>query len=72
MTATLKGLRWNQGLSQDAAAELIGVNRGSISLWESGKKIPRLENVRKMAEVYKCTHEDIFNALELAKSKSEE
>lgn len=69
---TLKQLRIGQFLSQEQAAEAIGVSRVSISLWETGRKRPRLSNLQRMCEAYKCTPNDIFLAIELAKSKDQD
>ena len=41
----LKLVRINRGISQEKLAEEIGVTRASIINWESGKKIPNIENV---------------------------
>lgn len=68
---TLRQLRLMQALSQEEAAEAIGASRVSISLWESGKKTPRLFYIRKMADAYKCSIEDIFSALGLTGCEAE-
>lgn len=67
---TLKQLRVGQLLSQEKAAERIGVSRVTVSMWETGKKTPRLCNLQRMCEVYKCTSEDIFSALDFTESKA--
>lgn len=66
---TLKQLRVGKDLSQDRAAELIGVSRTSVSKWEHGAAVPRWDNIDRMCSVYGCTAEDIFYAVKLAKSK---
>ena len=44
-------IRKRQGLSQEKLAELIGVSRGSISKWETGKKTPNADNIAELAIV---------------------
>lgn len=66
---TLKQLRVGKDLSQDRAAELIGVSRTSISKWEHGAAVPKWGNIEKMCSVYGCTVDEIFCAVLLAKSK---
>ena len=51
-TEKLKSLRNNVGLTQEAAAEQIGVSVTSLQNWESGVNKPSMSNVRKIAEVY--------------------
>ena len=51
-TEKLKSLRNNAGLTQEAAAEQIGVSVTSLQNWESGVNKPSMSNVRKIAEVY--------------------
>ena len=41
-----------KSLSQAKAAELIGVTKSSLSLYECGDNIPDAKTIRKMAEVY--------------------
>lgn len=44
----LKNLRKEQGLTQQGIADKIGINRGSYSNWENGKRQPTLGNVVKL------------------------
>lgn len=37
----LKQFRHDNGLTQDALAELVGVSKGAVSRWESGERTPR-------------------------------
>ena len=47
----IKHLRKQQGLSQEAFAEKLGVSRQSVSKWESGVSLPDIE---KLYEDYKA------------------
>lgn len=49
---TYKQAREKAGLTQDEAAERIGVSRVAIWLWETGRGDPLMANLRKMSEVY--------------------
>ena len=44
----LKEARLAKGFTQEALGELIGVTKGSISLYESGKRTPKLEMVLEL------------------------
>lgn len=51
----LKSLRQESGFTQQEVADKIGINRGSYSNWENGKREPTLENVVKLAKLFKTT-----------------
>lgn len=48
----LKKLRNENGLSQDALSEILGISRQSVSKWEQGNSTPDIENLNKLAEYY--------------------
>ena len=48
----LKSLREKAGLTQEEAAEHIGVTATAIYHWESGRMIPSLEKFPKISEVF--------------------
>lgn len=50
--ANLKKLREHKGLSQQAFASLIGVNRSTYSEWERGASQPALQHLAKLQEVH--------------------
>src|SRR5262249_10954657 len=47
----LRRLREKSGLSQQDVADMVGVDRAAISLWESEKSYPSAENLRKALAV---------------------
>ena len=49
---TLKTLREERGLSQQALADEIGVKQGAIGNWESGVRIPPLPTLIKLADYF--------------------
>ena len=48
----LKVLRKKKGLTQQQIADEIGVNRGSYSNWEKGKREPSFENLSMLACIF--------------------
>jgi repressor LexA len=48
----IRKLREKKGLSQQALAELLGTTQQSVAYWESGKRKPRYEKLKKLAEVF--------------------
>ena len=47
----LVSLRKHEGFSQSKLAELIGVSFMTIRRWESGEVIPRLDEIKRLAEI---------------------
>ena len=52
--------RKQQGLSQNALALLIGVNKSTISYWESGGRSPGVDDLPKIAGALGVTIAELF------------
>ena len=48
----LKNARTEKGLTQEHAAELLGVSRQTVSNWENNKSYPDIISVIKMSDIY--------------------
>ena len=48
----LKNARNGKGITQEQAAELLGVSRQTISNWENNKSYPDIISVIKMSDIY--------------------
>lgn len=48
----LRILRTDAGLNQAELGRIIGVDRSSINLWESGKRSPQMVYVKKLCEYF--------------------
>lgn len=48
----LKNTRNEKGITQEQAAELLGVSRQTISNWENNKSYPDIISVIKMSDIY--------------------
>lgn len=59
MRITLEAARRNVGLKQSEAAEQIGVNKKTISQWETGKSVPKSDKIPIICEVYKRHYDEI-------------
>lgn len=51
----LQSLRKKRGLSQAQLAELVGVEQPTVQRWESGKRLPDLDSLHKLASVLGVT-----------------
>jgi DNA-binding XRE family transcriptional regulator len=56
---TLKQLRKLAGLTQEEAANELGVSHDTISRWESGSTQPTAPQIIDICRVYKCRFDDI-------------
>ena len=49
------------GLTQKQLAEMLGVERTTVSKWETGKSIPRKEKLLALEKILECSIEDIYH-----------
>lgn len=59
-TTNLKHLRKSRGLSQEAFALKIGLNRGNIVSYEKGAAEPNIRNLMRIAEFLELSIEDLI------------
>lgn len=60
----LRQYRKERGLKQDQVAAALRLkNKTLISRWESGKALPNLVNVFRMAKIYNTSIEQLFTVL---------
>lgn len=59
ISRAIKRLRNNAGLTQVELAERIGISQGSLSAYESGKDIPSVNTLIRMADVFNCTLDEL-------------
>lgn len=45
----IKSIRRAEGINQNQLANLVGISKSSMSEWETGKREPRLDTIRKIA-----------------------
>ncbi|MDF4030099.1 helix-turn-helix transcriptional regulator [Lactobacillus delbrueckii] len=57
---TIKAARVNAGLTQRQAAKLLGINPDTLSRYESGHSIPRVDMLKKMSKLYCIDEQYIF------------
>lgn len=57
---TMKAARINVGLTQSAAAKELGISKNTLSGYESGKVVPKVDIAKDMARLYKRSVDDII------------
>ena len=50
-----------RGISQKQLADLIGVTPGTISHYESGRRLPNIQMALKLAQILEVSVEDLFS-----------
>jgi transcriptional regulator with XRE-family HTH domain len=60
----IKDLRQNKSLSQEKLAEKIGLDRTFISLIETGKRVPTLTSICKLAKGLDMKASELFKLYE--------
>ena len=57
----LKLARKGTGLTQKQDAEKLGVVESCYANWEQGRTEPNVENLRKLAEIFDISLDDLIN-----------
>lgn len=57
---SVKKRRLQKGMTQAKLAEAVGVSQGSVALWEAGEITPRIPTLRKLADLFGCTIDDLL------------
>lgn len=57
----IKKKREQLGLTQAELAKEMGVDQSAVCLWETGKTLPRAKLLPKLAEILKCSVDDLVN-----------
>lgn len=58
-----KNIRKNHEVKQSEIMNQLNISSGCISLWESGKRQPSIEQLPKLAEILHCSIEELVLAL---------
>lgn len=52
LAGRLKKLRKEVGMTQVELAEKLGVSKGAVAMWETGRRKPGYQNIGRLAEMY--------------------
>ena len=59
MKMSLKALRINAGLKVVESAKNLNISPDTLTNYETGKMLPRIDTVLAMMNLYKCEFDDI-------------
>ena len=57
---TIRRLRKEKNLTQEALASMLGVERTTVTMWESGGITPPTKHLVTLAEALGCTLDDLL------------
>ena len=52
--------RKKMNLTQAEVAEMLGLDQTTVSRWERGRKLPRADRLPRIAEIYRCSVDDLL------------
>ncbi|WP_460323025.1 helix-turn-helix domain-containing protein [Alkalibacterium psychrotolerans] len=53
--------RKEKNFSQEYVAEKMQVSRQAVSKWETGKSVPSMANLKKLAELFSCDIDELLS-----------
>ncbi len=56
----IKDKRTSKNLTQEELAEMLGVTRSTVAMWESGEAMPRTDKLPTLAKLFNCSIDDLF------------
>lgn len=57
----IKNKRESKNLTQEELGQILGVNRSTVAMWETGEAFPRADKLPTLAKVLDCNIEDLFD-----------
>lgn len=70
LSKKLRILRENCGLSQGQVANKLFISRAAYSHYETGKRIPNIENIMQLSSIYNINPIELFKTLIQKKSNN--
>lgn len=57
----IKSKRESIGLTQEELGKILGVNRSTVAMWETGEAMPRADKLPVLAKVLGCNIDKLFS-----------
>lgn len=59
MKITIEAARVNAGLTQSVASKRANISKKTLSAYERGKRMPKVDVLNTLCRIYGCTIDDI-------------
>lgn len=56
----IKELRRSKKMTQEELSSLLNVSRTTVTMWETGKALPRAELLPNLAQILGCTVDELL------------
>lgn len=66
----LCAIRAKCGLTQSEVAKALDVTQSAVAMWENGRTYPRVSILKKLADLYNCTVDDLLKEVEETQHKA--
>ena len=67
---SIKRKRLEAGLTQEALAEKLDVEKSTISKWETGEALPSIPNLLKLADIFECSLDELLERETIIKANT--
>lgn len=67
----VRHLRERSGLTQEQLAERLGVSRQVVTKWENGSGVPKIENLKALADHFHVTVDELIGRTEVGDNDPE-
>lgn len=61
---SVKNLRIKKGMTQEVLASMLGLDKSTVTKWETGKAMPTADKLPELARILGCTIDDLFRTEE--------
>lgn len=67
----IRRMRERAGLTQEQLAEKLGVSRQVVTKWENGSGMPKIENLKALADYFHVTVDELIGRTDAAEDDPE-
>lgn len=61
---SMRQQREKNKMTQEALAEVMGISRSIVAMWETGRAMPTTDKLVKLAEIFHCTVDEVLKFLQ--------
>ncbi len=66
----IKQFRERLNITQEELCKMLGVTQSAVAMWENGRTLPRTDKLRKLAQIFHCTIDDLLSETKTNKRRT--